>query len=191
MSGYDDFKQKLGYGARANLFEIEVSVPTIVATAMGKDVKTIASDLKFLVSGFPIPTKKIGDINVLYQGEPLNLAGDISYDDSIAFAYLNDTDYYVRTVIENWIGLIINPSNNARANPNIYKQTFKLWHCSNEVNADGTKKRVKGWKLEGAYPTTFGAIPKAWETINTLEKSDFALKYDKYKRLSATGVELD
>ena len=186
---YDEFKQKLGYGARPSIFEVEIAVPKQVASALGKDTKGIAADLKFFVSATQIPGRTIGAVTVNYQGEEVKLTGDVTYED-IAYTFLNDMNYFARDVIEAWAEFIVDPITNQRSTPSQYKQTIFVYHVSNEVDGTGEKKRIKGWKLEGAFPTSFAAIDKAWDTKDTVETNTFTLRFDKFKRVTAQGQEV-
>ena len=183
MSGYDDFKSKIGYGARSNLYELEFNCPSEVATAMGINTAKIVDDMKLLVSGLSVPAKTIGVITTPYQGEVVNLSGDPTFE-AMTFTFINDMDYEARSILENWLALMVDPSSNARTNPSVYKQNIKLYHCSNEVDATtGRKLRKKGWILEGAFPTTVSAVDKKWDAVTTLETGTFSITYDKHKRL--------
>lgn len=180
---YEIFKQKLGYGARPILFEIEVSVPATVAKAVGKDAKTITEDLKFFVSGTQIPGRTIGAPVVNYEGEEVKLAGDPIYDD-LTFTYLNDVEYYVREMIDVWDEYIVHNRTNKREVPSNYEKTWIVYTLNQ------AKERTKGYKLLYGYPQVVTPIDKNWDTKDTVETSTFTLRYGKYVRLDAAGNEL-
>lgn len=186
---YDEFKQKLGVGARPSIFEVVCTVPKEVAEAVGSDQKTVTDQMKFFVSATQVPSKTIGQVTVTYQGEEVKLGGDVTYDD-ITYTYLSDVDYFVRQLVDKWTELIVDPTTNARGVPNLYKQEWFVYQVSNEVDGNGNKVRVAGWKLIGGFPTTLTAHDKNWETKDAIESSTFTLRYDKYKRVNAQGQEI-
>lgn len=180
---YDDFKTKLGFGSRPTLFEIVFSPPDAVIKAMGLDPANVVKDMKLSVKGSQIPGKTIGEIIVPYEGEDVKIAGDVTYD-ALTYTFINDVSLFVRDIIDAWTELIASPRTNIRATPVEYKQTLFIYQINNK------KERVKGWEIDGGFPTAFDALEKNWETKDTIDEGTFTISYDKYHRLDASGSRL-
>ena len=67
MGSIDEFKTRIGYGARSNLFEVSVTFP------FGGD----ANLFTFLCKSATLPaTRTIQPIQIDYQGDQIQIAGD-------------------------------------------------------------------------------------------------------------------
>ena len=93
-----DFRSRMtGGGARANLFEVEITFPdelTIVTS-------TVSDKVPFLVKAAEIPASNLGNIPVPYRGRVLPIAGDRTFD-PWTVTVINDTDFLIRDAMEKW-----------------------------------------------------------------------------------------
>ena len=93
-----DFRSRMtGGGARANLFEVEITFPdelTIVTS-------TVSDKVPFLVKAAEIPASNLGNIPVPYRGRVLPIAGDRTFD-PWTVTVINNTDFLIRDAMEKW-----------------------------------------------------------------------------------------
>ena len=97
----DDYKSKLGYGARSNLFLVELTLPAfLVNPVLEEEVRIMAE--KFTMP----PARSINEIAVPIAGETFKLAGDKSAEIDVTLSFKNTEDYRLRNMFELWIDTI-------------------------------------------------------------------------------------
>ena len=102
-----DFKSKLiGGGARSNLFEVVLNFPSIAPAS-----SEVLDKARFLVKAANLPASNISDITVPFRGRILHVAGDRTFD-SWTITVINDTDFAIRSAMENWMNAINRVSDN-------------------------------------------------------------------------------
>ncbi len=73
-----DFKSKLkGGGARPNLFEVELTFPSIVGV---QDENEVIENSRFLVKAANLPASTIANIDIPFRGRILKIAGDRTFE---------------------------------------------------------------------------------------------------------------
>ena len=73
-----DFKSKLkGGGARPNLFEVELTFPSIVGV---QDENEVLDNARFLVKAANLPASTIAPIDIPFRGRILKIAGDRTFE---------------------------------------------------------------------------------------------------------------
>ena len=104
-----DFKSKLtGGGARANLFEVELSFPSAVSV---DGLNDILNKARFLVKAANLPASNVAPIEVPFRGRVLKIAGDRTFD-TWTITVINDTDFAIRSAFEKWMNTINRVSDN-------------------------------------------------------------------------------
>ena len=111
------FKGQLtGGGVRPNLFEVTLNFPNgsgqsltfmsndATPTQDEQDLTTdqVASKLPFLVKAAALPASNITPVEVPFRGRVLKIAGERTFD-SWTVTVLNDADFRIRTVLEEWM----------------------------------------------------------------------------------------
>ena len=92
----NDFKAELGDGARANLYKVTLTFPTVAVA--GSDV---TRKLSFLCKTAQIPGQTIGNIQVPFRGRQIPVPGDRTFEDW-TLTVLNDDKFVVRDAFERW-----------------------------------------------------------------------------------------
>ena len=134
-----DFRSRMtGGGARANLFEVEITFPdelTIVTS-------TVSDKVPFLVKAAEIPASNLGNIPVPYRGRVLPIAGDRTFD-PWTVTVINDTDFLIRDAMEKWSNSI-NDIQTAQGsiNPEVYQTSARVKQLSREGTGPGDAERV-------------------------------------------------
>ena len=89
-----DFKSKLkGGGARPNLFEVELTFPSIVGV---QDENEVLDNARFLVKAANLPASTIAPIDIPFRGRILKIAGDRTFE-TWTITVLNDTSFSIRS----------------------------------------------------------------------------------------------
>ena len=174
-----DFRSRMtGGGARANLFEVEITFPdelTIVTS-------TVSDKVPFLVKAAEIPASNLGNIPVPYRGRVLPIAGDRTFD-PWTVTVINDTDFLIRDAMEKWSNSI-NDIQTAQGsiNPEVYQTSARVKQLSREGPGPGDAERVlRQYKFEGIYPNVVSSIPLDFGATDTIEEFQVTFNYLFYE----------
>tara|TARA_B100000085_G_C18383581_1_gene447440 strand:- start:3 stop:653 length:651 start_codon:yes stop_codon:yes gene_type:complete len=175
-----EFKSTLkGGGSRPNLFEVELNFPNgtnqtlnfvdSTSTDPTADTQTIsttdiANQVPFLVKAANLPASNITPVEVPFRGRILKVAGERTFD-TWTVTVLNDTDFKIRTAMEQWMNGISRLSNGSgETNPASYT-----------ANADVTQLGRNGgtlrqYNFKGLFPTNISEIALSMDTTDTIEE---------------------
>ena len=168
-----DFKTALSFGsARPNLFEVGITLPTATATATGGQLPE-----KFVVlcKAANLPASNIASIDVPFRGRIFKVAGDRTFD-TWQITVINDTDFAIRTVMEDWmqhIGQYKDASGTTA--PGTYMANATVTQLSRAASAKGSTSNsgvidAKKYIFEDIFPTNISAIDLSFDTSDTIEE---------------------
>jgi len=171
------FKANLtGGGVRPNLFEVELNFPSDSAlTFMSNDAtpqsenQTITDDgvankVPFLVKAANLPASNITPVEVPFRGRILKVAGERTFD-TWTVTVLNDTDFKLRTVMEQWMNGISRLANGSgEVNPTDYTKDAKV----NQLGRNGDV--LRSYNFVGLFPTNISEVPLSMDTTDTIEE---------------------
>jgi hypothetical protein len=186
-----DFKTRLtGGGARANLFECELTFPD----ALKNDIDAAAADhFRFLIKTAALPASNLTTIAVPFRGRTLKIAGDRTFD-TWNITVLNDTNFILRNAFEKWSNYINRHDDNSGViTPSLYQREITVHQLSRGVvdnSTVGTQNIpiLKSYKLYGCYPSAVDAIPLSYDTTDTIEEFGVTFEVQWWDALDpATG----
>ena len=184
-----DFRSRMtGGGARANLFEVEITFPdelTIVTS-------TVSDKVPFLVKAAEIPASNLGNIPVPYRGRVLPIAGDRTFD-PWTVTVINDTDFLIRDAMEKWSNSI-NDIQTAQGsiNPEVYQTSARVFQKSRLGEGPGdTERDLRIYKFEGIYPNVVSSIPLDFGATDQIEEFQVTFNYLFYEVQTSTGLTLN
>ena len=173
------FKGQLtGGGVRPNLFEVTLNFPNgsgqsltfmsndATPTQSEQDLTTdqVASKLPFLVKAAALPASNITPVEVPFRGRVLKIAGERTFD-SWTVTVLNDADFRIRTVLEEWMNGISRLTNGAgEVDPSDYTADANVDQLSR--NGDVLRR----YNMVGMFPTNVSEIPLSMDTTDTVEE---------------------
>jgi len=154
-----DFKSKLtGGGARSNLFEVVLSFPDIAPADTN-----VLDKARFLVKGANLPASNVAALDVAFRGRILKVAGDRSFE-SWTITVINDTDFAIRSAMENWMNKINKVSDNTgETDPTAYTADAFVY----QLDRDGSTLRA--YHFYDVFPTSIGAITLDYGTSTIQE----------------------
>ena len=169
------FRDKLiGGGARSNLFEVNISLPTGVEDPSGR----YGEDIRFMTKAAEIPAANIGNIPVPFRGRVLPIAGDRTFD-PWTVTIINDTNFQIRDAMERWSDFI-NDIQTAQGsiNPEDYQKTGFVKQLSRRgVGADSGVDVLREYKFTGIYPNTVSSIPLDYGATDQIEEFQVTFNY--------------
>jgi hypothetical protein len=170
-----DFKDKLKYGSRANLFNAAFTVPAGVTTALGTfgvENDGTFENASILCKSAAIPAMSVGIIEVPFRGKRIKIPGDRTWGDWTA-TFMSDDAHKLRTAFLAWTDYIrvIDKDEDALGASGDYYGTIDLSHYRN----DGTVSRT--YKLEQVFPTDVSAVDLSYDSTDSLEEFTVTFQY--------------
>ena len=169
------FKSNLaGGGARPNLFEVTLDFPTSNSMSFMSNDDTAADATApligdpaaspFLVKSANLPASNITPVEVPFRGRILKVAGERTFD-TWTVTVINDTDFKIRTIMEQWMNGISRLTNGSgEVNPADYDAD--LYVSQLDRNGDELRK----YKFVGCFPTNVSEIALSYDTTDTIEE---------------------
>ena len=178
-----EFRSRLaGGGARSNLFEVDITFPTLPI-----DERLVLDKVPFMVKAAEIPASNLGNIPVPYRGRVLPVAGDRTFD-PWTVTIINDTDFQIRDAMEKWSNSI-NDLQTAQGtiNPEEYQTSALVKQLSREgVNPGDAEKVLRTYNFVGIYPNTVSNISLDFGATDQIEEFQVTFNYLFYE-VSGSG----
>ena len=180
-----DFKTALiGGGARANLFEVSMgNLPSNAGTLPDKFV--------MLCKAANLPASNVGNIDVPFRGRIFKVAGDRTFD-TWQITVINDTDFAIRTIMENWMQHIAQYKDaSGVTSPNDYMANATVIQLNRNSSTMGASSgagvvNAKEYKFEDIFPTNISAIDLSFDSSDQIE--EFTVEFQvNYWYPSGTG----
>lgn len=176
----NDFKSRglTKGGVRPSLFQVEIN-PNI-----GEDSATMEKFI-FTCRASEVPAATVESVNVPYFGRQIKLAGDRTFADW-SVTVMNDEDYLVRNMFEDWSNQINQLAGNIKLLPsNTYKSTDAT---VTQFSKDGSK--IRAYQFVGIFPVSVGAMALDWDATNTIQTFDVTFAYDYWLPIQVGGVSI-
>ena len=176
-----NFRDRLvGGGARSNMFEVNIELPTKVI-----GLNDYKNDIRFMVKAAEIPAANIGNIPVPFRGRILPVAGDRTFD-PWTVTIINDQKFNIRDAMEQWSNKI----NDLRfdvgdTNPADYQTKAEVFQLSRQGKSSGGASNNGGDKIttlrqynfEGIYPNAVSSIPLDYGATDQIEEFQVTFNY--------------
>jgi len=176
-----DFKSKLkGGGARPNLFEVELTFPSIVGV---QDENEVLDNARFLVKAANLPASTIAPIDIPFRGRILKIAGDRTFE-TWTITVLNDVSFSIRSAFEKWMNTINKLDNGTgETDPALYQVDAKV----NQLNRDGGT--LRRYIFKDVFPTNISAIDLSYETTDTIQEFTVEMQVHFYEAIKGSAPE--
>ena len=124
----------------------------------------VANKVPFLVKAANLPASNITPVEVPFRGRILKVAGERTFD-TWTVTVLNDTDFKLRTVMEQWMNGISRLANGSgEVNPTDYTKDAKV----NQLGRNGDV--LRSYNFVGLFPTNISEVPLSMDTTDTIEE---------------------
>jgi hypothetical protein len=141
----ENFKTKLGAGARSNYFRVSLSFPKGVDTGL----ETPEEDFSILCTAAVLPgTKPVETEDLNFFGETMKIDNGKGPSEPVTFTFKNTEDMKLRKAFEKWKNLIQAKKTGVRGAPEEYKVNNIYI-----AQLDRFKKPTYQVKLVGFFPT--------------------------------------
>jgi hypothetical protein len=173
------FKSNLaGGGVRPNLFEVELNFPngsgqslgfmsndsTPTSATQSLSTSGVGDKVPFMVKAAALPASNITPVEVPFRGRILKVAGERTFD-SWTVTVLNDADFKIRTVMEQWMNGISRLTNGSgEVNPTDYTADAEV------TQLDRNGGELRKYEFIGLFPTNISEIALSMDTTDTIEE---------------------
>lgn len=166
-------------GARPSLFEVKIALPDLEFPD-----RNYLSKFTFTCRASSIPASSIASFDVPYFGRKIKLAGDRTFADWNV-TVMNDEDYGVRRIFEQWSSNINSHEKNKKRQPNnLYKGV------NSEVIQYGKSGNIiANYIFVGLFPTEISAMDLDWDATNSIQTFNVTFAYDYYISPAADFTE--
>ncbi len=177
-----DFKTTLsGGGARPNLFQVTLTMPTIAGYSKPADFD---KELKMLCKAANLPASNIASIDVPFRGRTFKVAGDRTFD-TWSITVINDTSFNLRTGMEEWMQYIGQYQDaSGVTKPSDYMVTATVDQLTRKATTQGSTGLsgldiTKSYKFYDIFPTNISAIDLSYDSSDAIEEFtvEFQVQY--------------
>jgi len=176
-----DFKSKLkGGGARPNLFEVELTFPSIVGV---QDENEVIENSRFLVKAANLPASTVANIDIPFRGRILKIAGDRTFE-TWTITVINDTSFSIRSAFEKWMNTI-NKLNDGtgETDPALYQVDAKV----HQLDREG--RTLRKYVFKDVFPTNISAIDLNYETTDTIQEFTVEMQVHFYEAFKGNAPQ--
>ena len=188
-----DFKTTLsGGGARPNLFQVTLTMPTINGYTKPTDFD---KELKMLCKAANLPASNIANIDVPFRGRIFKVAGDRTFD-TWSITVINDTSFNLREGMEEWMQYIGQYQDaSGVTKPADYMVTATVDQLTRKATAQGSTGMdglniAKSYKFYDIFPTNISAIDLSYDSSDAIEEFtvEFQVQYWAPSSKTNTGT---
>jgi hypothetical protein len=118
----------------------------------------------------------------MFQGRPLNLSGDRTFDSPWKVTVINDSTYPLRTMFEKWSNYINSIESNV--GPLRLSAYAMQWYVT---QYDRQGQPVHEYHFKDCWPANIGAIALDWDEKTAVEEFDVDIVYQYYEITNSFG----
>lgn len=163
-------------GARPSLFQVQFNALPVGDTITQQQIS-------FLCQAATLPASEVDPIEVPYFGRRIKLAGERVFRDWTVNV-LNDEDFKIRDLFENWSNLIntmeTNVTDGGLVGYKIDGVSVNQYSKGGPISTDpiSTDSVLRSYQFMGLFPTRLGDIRLDWSQGQAIETYDVTFAYD-------------
>ena len=182
-----NFKSALiGGGARPNLFEVEL-------TTLPAGIEWPADNFRYMCKASQLPASVIANIDIPFRGRIFKVAGDRTIE-PWSITVINDEDFRIRNVMEQWMELIAKLDTNLGATlPESYMTNATVYQLgrgstkSSTTNEGEVNAVLKQYEFIDIFPINVSAIDLSYDSSDTIEEFTVDFAVQSYNLTGAGG----
>ena len=165
--------EMIGDGARPNLFQVNLTFPTIANNGAVASKK-----VTFMARAAQLPGSTVGTVPVYYFGRELKFAGNRTFADW-TLQIINDEDFSIRNSLETWLNSINSHAGNLRngsaGSPTSYTTDATVTQYGKTGN------ELKKYNFVGMFPIDVAPIDLDWSSNDTIEEYSVTFAYQYWE----------
>lgn len=165
------FRAQMNFdGARPNLFQCDMTFPTLVGGVSGAQNK-----FTFMARAAQLPGSTVNQVPQFYMGRELKFAGNRTFPEWTV-TIINDEDFIIRDSFEKWMSGLNSHVGNLREpvfekGDNGYQQDAFVTHFGKVGDM------IKRYKFIGIFPIDISPIELDWGANDTIEEYAVTFAY--------------
>ena len=175
-----EFRAQMNYdGARPNLFQCELTFPTLT---QGQGAQT---KFTFMARAAQLPGSTVNQIPQFYFGRELKFSGNRSFPEWTV-TVINDEDFKIRDAFEKWMSGLNSHVGNLRS-PQFIKGDggYQQDGFVTQFGKDGST--IKRYKFIGLFPIDVSPIELDWGANDTIEEYAVTFAYQWWEWAGGTN----
>jgi hypothetical protein len=175
-----DFRAQMNYdGARPNLFQCEMTFPTLVSGSAAQ------SKFTFMARAAQIPGSTVNQIPQFYFGRELKFSGNRTFPEWTV-TIINDEDFLIRDAFEKWMSGLNSHAGNLR------NLSFEKGDSGYQQDAFVTQYGkigdiIKKYKFVGLFPIDVSPIELDWGANDAIEEYAVTFAYQWWEWADGTN----
>jgi hypothetical protein len=181
-SKISDFISKVGQGVKPNMFAVDIVFPTAGISAVGTGAGSEKELTNIMCKSAALPASSIGVIEVPFRGRTVKIAGDRTFD-TWSPTFINDKDFKVRAVMEQWMEAINGHAGNTAdlltplaGDASGYAAHLFVHQLEKGATPD-TSAILRTYKLWYAFPSSVSQIDLAYDSNDQIEEFSVEFQY--------------
>jgi hypothetical protein len=183
MATLTQFKNKIGYGVRPNLFMVSVTDLESNIAKIDGNGKVKGQEFKFLCRSAGIPASSLGTVEVPFRGRVIKLPGDRTFE-SWTVTIMLDESFKVRGFFEKWMDSLNRHIDGAGyTSSNIATlHVEQLQRGASAVDTSDDKKPfekvLRKYTFKNAFPSNISQIDLSYDNNNSIAEYTVEFQYD-------------
>lgn len=174
-----DFRSQLvGDGARPNLFEVNLTFPTIASNG-----SAAAKKVTFMAKAAQLPGSSVSTVPVYYFGRELKFAGNRTFADW-TLQIINDEDFVIRNSLESWLNSINSHKGNLRNSSAVTPTSYTSDATVKQYGKTGNS--LKTYNFVGMFPIDVAPIDLDWGANDSIEEYSVTFAYQYWESTGTT-----
>ena len=164
------FQEALGaQGARPNLFEMTLTVPSITGL--------VNTNFTKLCKTAQLPGSTIGVVEVQYFGRPVKMPGNRTFE-NLTTTIINDEGFELRNSMEAWMAFLNEHESNTTSVSGGTALNYTGTLSIQQYNRDGSFSNDASYTFNKCWPVNVAPIDLDWGTNDTIEEFTVEWAYD-------------
>ena len=172
--------QLVGDGARPNLFNVTLVLPTFATNASAAGQK-----LQFMAKAAQLPGSTLGQVPMYYFGREMKFAGNRTFTDW-TLQIVNDEDFVIRNALENWMNAINTHAGNIRTTQAQNANQYQVDATVQQYGKSGAQ--IQQYKFVGMFPLDVAPIDLDWGSNDTIEEYSVTFAYQYWTNAASTDT---
>lgn len=160
-------------GARSNQFRAIITFPA----ALVGNANLAGQKAEFMCKAASIPASDVSEIEVMYRGRPVYMAGERTFQPWTVSVY-NDGDFVLRNAFEDWVQGISNAeATNGVLLPAAYQVDLEVHQL------DRNDAVLQKYKLVDAFPLSVSDMQLSWDQNNQIQEYSVSFRFNYFTKV--------
>ena len=163
-------KALAGEGARANLFDVLMKLPTIAGLT--------TNEMTYTVKAAQLPGRTVTAIDVPYFGRVVKVPGNKTFD-NWSVTIINDEGFLVRNGMEKWVASMGSHIGNVQSAESSALSSALYGDATvQHYGKKGPTDKIASYTFKNIFPVSVSEIALGWDANDAVEEYTVEFAYD-------------